>query len=78
VAGLTDEEDQSRNATDDGVPVGAADAEADRQRAAGDSDADDASFVNADTTDSETDQGVPVGRADAEQDRLRASSDDEE
>jgi hypothetical protein len=80
VSGLTTDEDQSRGATDEGVPVGAADAEADRKQAAGEegSGSDDSAFVNADTTDSETDQGVPVGRADAEQDRLRASSDEEE
>jgi hypothetical protein len=80
VAGLDTDETQSDQAHDQGVPVGAADAQADveRGRDADDSDAgdDQADFVNADV-DSETDQGVPVGRADAEQDRLRASSEDD-
>jgi len=61
------------------VPVGAADAAADKERAARQSgaDDDDAGFVNADMdAASETDAGVPVGRADAEEDRRRAESDD--
>ncbi|MEW1952379.1 hypothetical protein [Terrabacter sp. NPDC080008] len=72
--------------TDDGVPVGAADARADERRAAGedpdDSGSDgslvgdvleDAGFGGAAGSGGSTDDGVPVGDADVEADRRRAS-----
>ena len=62
--------------TDNGVPVGEADAEADRERASGELD----SSGNEEPDDdlgrgTTTDAGVPVGSADAEEDRRRASGD---
>jgi hypothetical protein len=66
--------------TDQGVPVGRADVEADRERASGDGDADDGEDATdgltgvAGSTDAETDDGVPVGSADAEEDRRRAAA----
>lgn len=64
--------------TDQGVPVGAADAEEDRLNASGEDrpqpDRDD--VLEQGTAEEATDQGVPVGAADAEQDRLNASGDE--
>ncbi len=64
--------------TDEGVPVGAADARADEERASGEDrpepDRDD--YLEQSAADETTDQGVPVGAADAEQDRLNASGDE--
>ena len=76
--------------TDEGVPVGAADAEEDRRRASGDEGDDegsdgslvgdvleDAGFGGATGSGaSSEDDGVPVGEADVEADRCRASGED--
>ena len=73
--------------TDGGVPVGAADAEADRRRASGeegDDEGSDGSLVGDVLEDagfggatgagaSSEDDGVPVGEADVEADRRRAA-----
>ena len=67
--------------TDEGVPVGAVDAEADARRAGADDDdsprdvLDEGSLGGGDPTGA-TDRGVPVGAADAEEDRKRATSGD--
>jgi hypothetical protein len=80
VGPFSDEEPTERD-VEDGVPVGAADAEADARRASDESE-DVGSTESGDTSiggDSrDTDQGVPVGRADAEADRRRASGEDDE
>jgi hypothetical protein len=75
-----DADDDSR-ATDDGQPVGAADARADAERTgAGDDDGDltnhpvDAALPARDAVS--TDDGVPVGSADADADRRRSGADD--
>ena len=68
--------------TDEGVPVGQADVEADRERASGDTDdeteddADGPDLMDPLDEQRSTDDGVPVGSADAEEDRRRASDDD--
>ena len=67
--------------TDDGVPVGAADAEADARRSgAGDEDERPSNVGEGLLLDVDpsrgTDDGVPVGRADAEADRMRSVEDD--
>lgn len=80
VAALNEtDKDESTDAVtqDDGVPVGAADRDADIERAGGEagegpaSEADEWGFGT--DLDRQTDGGVPVGRADAEADRLRAA-----
>ena len=73
------EEPENRSADDDGVPVGAADAEADARRAGADVDdefAGEASGAGLLGAGSASDGGVPVGSADADADRARASGDD--
>ena len=74
-SGAFDDRDDERQ-TDDGVPVGQADLEADRARASGDAngdeDEDDLSDM-LDDGDSTAADGVPVGSADAEEDRRRAA-----
>src|SRR3954470_13115028 len=80
---LTDDRDSTTTSTDDGVPVGAADAEADAART-GASGTDDETLANPGqasrpdlaSDDTETDDGVPVGQADAEADRQRTTEDD--
>jgi hypothetical protein len=78
---LTGDRDSTTTSGDDGVPVGAADAEADAART--DASGDDDTLANpgeaaapdlADTP--RTDEGVPVGEADAEADRRRTTDDD--
>ncbi len=72
----------TRGSTDDGVPVGAADVEADARRS-GASDADERpsnvgeGFLLDVDPGQDTDDGVPVGRADAEADRMRSVEDDD-
>ena len=68
--------------TDDGVPVGAADAEADARRSgASDNDERPSNVGEGFLLDVDpgqgTDDGVPVGRADAEADRMRSGGDDD-
>lgn len=64
--------------TDAGVPVGAADLEADALRSqAGDDEERSGREEGLDVDpDRATDRGVPVGRADAEADRRRSAGDD--
>ena len=78
---LTGDRDSTTTSTDDGVPVGAADAEADAVRTG--ADEPDETLANPgeaaapDLADSPAaDDGVPVGEADAEADRLRTTGDD--
>ena len=75
------DDDMTSGSTDDGVPVGAADAEADVRRS-GASDEERPSNVGEgfllDVDPGQgTDDGVAVGRADAEADRMRAVEDDD-
>jgi len=80
-AGDTDYEHADEQ-SDQGVPVGAADATADAERASGDADTVSAEDDEDDeepeglTRDEQTDQGVPVGRADLEEDRAAARDGD--
>jgi len=80
--------DGDTKSTDDGVPVGAADAEADavRSGASGEDDTltDPGNAARPEfagpgggTDASATDDGVPVGEADVEADRRRTGADDE-
>ena len=67
-------EDVTDRSTDDGVPVGAADAEADAHRAGADDDdafAGEASGAALLSDNGATDAGVPVGSADADADQGR-------
>jgi hypothetical protein len=73
-ASVPPDNEASSSSTDGGMPVGAADAEADARRSgAGDderpSNVGEAFFSDADPG-RDTDGGVPVGRADAEADRM--------
>lgn len=75
------DDDTTSGSTDDGVPVGAADAEADARRSgAGDDDERPSNVGEGLLLDVDpsrgTDDGVPVGRADAEADRMRSVEDD--
>jgi len=76
------DDDVTSGSTDDGVPVGAADAEADARRS-GASDNDErlsnvGEGFGLDVDPGQgTDDGVPVGRADAEADRMRSAEDDD-
>jgi hypothetical protein len=82
--------DQDATRTDDGVPVGAADAEADavRSGAGGNDDslADSAAGavpgtagdLDAPREGAATDDGVPVGQADVEADRVRSGAEGDE
>jgi hypothetical protein len=78
---LTSADDESR-ATDEGVPVGEADREADMERSGADTDDGGlpgglADPVMPDVPDSEgSADGVPVGDADVEADRRRTGADD--
>jgi len=79
---LTGDRDSTTTSTDDGVPVGASDAEADAART-GASGADEtlanpgqASAPDTASDATATDDGVPVGVADAEADRRRTTDDD--
>ena len=72
----------TNGSTDDGVPVGAADAEADARRSgAGDDDERPSNVGERLLLDAHPgrriDDGVPVGRADAEADRRRSVEDDD-
>jgi hypothetical protein len=75
--------DTAADSTDDAVPVGAADAEADavRSGARGGADTDptpgNETLTNAAGDANATDDGVPVGEADAEADRRRTAGDDD-
>jgi hypothetical protein len=81
---LTGDRDSTTRSTDDGVPVGEADAQADAART-GASDVDDddtmtdpgnASVPDVPGSAPGTDDGVPVGSADADEDRRRTTGND--
>jgi hypothetical protein len=82
VGGVPPDDNMTGSSTDDGVPVGAADAEADARRS-GASDADERpsnvgeGFLLDVDPGRGTDDGVPVGHADAEADRIRSVDDDD-
>jgi hypothetical protein len=75
--GSSDDVANEGSSTDDGEPVGAADARADEERASGDDHGDD-SDEDVLNQGSSTDDGVPVGAADARADEERASRDGDE
>lgn len=79
VAGV---DDMTSGSADAGVPVGAADAEADARRSGASDDDERLSNVGEgfllDVDPGQgTDDGVPVGRADAEADRMRSVEEDD-
>jgi hypothetical protein len=77
-----DDSDLVDRSTEDGTPVGAADAAEDARRAGADRDTPLRDTVQEGALDAgadperATDDGVPVGEADAEADRLAAGGDD--
>ncbi len=75
------DDDMISSSTDDGVPVGAADAEADVRRSGASDDERPSNVGEGFLLDVDpgqgTDDGVPVGRADAEADRMRSVEDDD-
>ena len=81
-ASVPPDNETSSSSTDGGMPVGAADAEADARRSgAGDQDERPSNVGEGLMLDvdpgQETDGGVPVGRADAEADRMGSAEGDE-
>jgi hypothetical protein len=81
-ASVPPDNETSSSSTDGGMPVGAADAEADARRSgAGDQDERPSNVGEGFMLDvdpgQETDGGVPVGRADAEADRMGSTEGDE-
>ncbi len=81
-ANVPPDNEMSSSSTDGGIPVGAADAEADaRHSGAGDDDERPSNVGEGFPLDvdpgRETDGGVPVGRADAEADRMGSAEGDE-
>ena len=81
-ASVPPDNETSSSSTDGGMPVGAADAEADARRSgAGDQDERPSNVGEGLMLDvdpgRETDGGVPVGRADAEADRMGSAEGDE-
>jgi hypothetical protein len=82
--GLADEDETTTGrSTDDGVPVGAADAEADARRSGAGADDQwqpdvlEEGSLGGLGAGGATDDGVPVGAADAEADRQRATEQDD-
>ena len=75
------DDDMTSSSTDDGVPVGAADAEADARRSGAGDDERPSNVGEGFSLDVDpgrgADGGVPVGRADAEADRTRSLEDDD-
>src|SRR3954452_16283641 len=78
--GLRQDDDDENQTTDDGVPVGQADREADAERTGADENEDDALAdpqavlaPDAAGTVSGSDDGVPVGATDADADRRRTT-----
>ncbi len=73
--------EMSSSSTEGGMPVGAADAEADARRSGAGDDERPSNVGEALSPDvdhgRETDGGVPVGRADAEADRMGSVEGDE-
>jgi hypothetical protein len=73
---MSDDADQiDATRTDDGVPVGDADVQADIDRASGarGNEPERDEFLQEGAVEGSTDRGVPVGVADAEEDRRRAN-----
>ena len=79
---LRQDDDDENRITDDGVPVGDADRQADAERSGAGGDDDEladpqtAFAPDAVGTGSGSDEGVPVGADDAEADRQRTTDDD--
>ncbi len=75
------DDDMTSSSTDDGVSVGAADAEADARRSGASEDDRPSNVGEGFLLDVDagqgTDDGVPVGRADAEADRMRSGGDND-
>jgi hypothetical protein len=74
---MTDDVDQmGTGRTDDGVPVGEADVQADIDRASGNSgsEPDRDEFLQEGAIEGAADQGVPAGPADVDEDRRRAAA----
>ncbi len=75
------DDDMTSSSTDDGVPVGAADLEADARSSGASVDERPSNVGEGFLLDVDpgrgTDDGVPVGRADAEADRMRSVEDDD-
>jgi hypothetical protein len=73
-ASFPPDNETSSSSTDDGTPVGAADAEADARRSGAGDDERPSNVGEGFSLDVDpgraTDDGVPVGRADAEADRM--------
>ena len=73
--------EMSSSSTDGGMPVGAADAEADARRSGAGDDERPSNVGEGFSLDvdhgRETDAGVPVGRADAEADRMGSAEGEE-
>ncbi|SDN44017.1 hypothetical protein SAMN05660642_04844 [Geodermatophilus siccatus] len=81
-ANVPPDNETSSSSPDGGMPVGAADAEADARRSgAGDQDERPSNVGEGLLLDvdpgQETDGGVPVGRADAEADRMGSAEGDD-
>ena len=80
-ASVPPDNEMTSDSTDDGMPVGAADAEADARRSGASDDGRPSNVGEGFSLDvdpgRETDGGVPVGRADAEADRTGSAEGDE-
>ena len=80
-ASVPPDNEMNSDSTDDGMPVGAADAEADARRSGAGDDERPSNVGEGFELDvdpgRETDGGVPVGRADAEADRAGSVEGDE-
>jgi hypothetical protein len=80
-ASVSPDNEMTSDSTDDGMPVGAADAEADARRSGASDDERPSNVGEGFSLDvdpgRETDGGVPVGRADAEADRMGSAEGDE-
>ena len=80
-ASVPPDNETSSSSTDDGMPVGAADAEADARRSGASDDERPSNVGEGFSLDvdhgRETDAGVPVGRADAEADRMGSAEGNE-
>ena len=81
-ASVPPDNEMTSDSTGDGMPVGAADAEADARRSGASDDDERPSNVGEGFSldvdhGRETDAGVPVGRADAEADRMGSAEGEE-
>ena len=80
-ASVPPDNEMTSDSTDDGMPVGAADAEANARRSGAGDDERPSNVGEGFSLDvdpgRETDGGVPVGRADAEADRMGSAEGDD-